>query len=144
MAKKAQKVQFEVRNPEADVAVEETSGPIEGVLLPEDMHNPKPGEDGHYCMDPHGRYQPTWSAVYIHKGSSAPTAQSFLSETGKSLRVKTGMWVDVPKNVVRTLRETTYDDVESTLISEDGGLSVQREQIIKTTPRFQYSSIPSA
>ncbi len=128
---------------EVDVKTEEAIKPVEGRPFPTKLTNPTIGEPGHHCLDPQGRYQPSWFTVYIHRTTETASRQAFISDTGTILRVETGRWVDVPPSVVAGLGQAKYDDIKQS-ISEENGLMAKTEYTAQSTPRFQYSTIPSA
>lgn len=117
--------------------------PVAGSPLPEGFKNPKCGNEGHFCIDGQGRYNPKWMQVIVH-----PTPE-FQDNVFVGLNGKTGLfivnqWFDYPPWMVKRLRDTkigkpiTYS-VEPTPDNPFG----QKTDIVKV-PRFHFEVLPSA
>ncbi len=118
--------------------------PIAGVPLPEGFVNAEAGQPDHLCLDPKGRYQPTWSSVYISRSRETPERQYFLDEKAQPIHVRTDMWVDVPPSVVNALRTCRTARITRGSLSNEGLTSALAEVESAPLPRFQFSVIPSA
>lgn len=145
------KSQAAVRDDDSETSVHDESPvttsrrpPMAGMVLPEGFVNPERGEQGHLCLDPEGRYQPTWSCVNISRNKENPERQHFLDEQGQSIRVQTDMWVDVPPTVISTLRTLRIPTIIRNGASGEGLTRALQEQVLHSTPRFQFSVIPSS
>ena len=112
--------------PEDTVAV---ISPVPGKPLPEGFDNPAPGDDGHYCLDPKGNYQPTWCSVMIFKDKQGEVGDRQMFNIGNAhpVYVKTGMWCDVPPK-----EPPTFDDPNGVVME------------VVTEPRFKWNHVKSA
>jgi hypothetical protein len=117
--------------------------PIAGLPLPPGFVNPPAGEHGHLCLDPEGRYRPTWSCVFIHKTAEVPERQPFLDENCNSIMVATDRWADVPPPVVWRLQDTRVSKIVRDGMSGAALTRAMSETEVGSTPRWQYSMIPS-
>lgn len=114
---------------------------IPGKPAPEGAKNPPPGAPGHRCLDPDGKYQPTWFSVHIDRGPTVP-AQQYFASNGGGYRVRTGEWVDVPPEIVEVMRSCTYIDTRTTVVNTTEGPKRQNQSV--EVPRFSFSALPSA
>lgn len=117
-----------------------------GRKLPDDFENPKAGESGHLCVSPspHSLYRPDWFQVIIHQiDDSIPTMQYFCTN-GKEWYVKTGTWVDCPREIVNHLTGSAIDVIEQNYTAEDLRVGRPATRIVRRVPRFAYTAIGSA
>lgn len=72
------------------------------------------GEEGHYCLDPQGKYKPDWVQLYINRDQLTPASLPFVNgKTKENFLLPTGLWVDCPAWVVTNLQnciETITED----------------------------------
>lgn len=114
---------------------------VPGKPAPDDVKNPPAGDTGHRCVDPEGRYQPSWYSVHIDKTPTTPEVLYLSSDKG-GWRVRTGQWVDVPPDIVERLRGCSYTDEATDVVNTTEGPKriVRRVDV----PRFSLSFFPSA
>lgn len=117
---------------------------IAGMVPPPGFENPPRGEPSHRCLDSAGRYQPTWSCVYISRSREMPERQYFLDENAQPIHVTTDMWVDVPPSVVNALRSCRESRITRGTLTNEGLTKALAEVATNHVPRFQYSVVPSA
>jgi len=132
----------------ADAAIKveefESSQLIPGKPIPDGIENPPPGKPGHYCVDPLGNYQPTWSSIHLHRTSQDMPERQFFACGRKTWRVKTGQWVDVPPEVVTILNLTVMQEIEMDMSKADPISDRGVETVVREIPRFSTSMMPSA
>lgn len=132
-------VQIETEQAKQEPAEDKKPRWVAGQSPPEGVENPPPGERGHRCIDLHGKYNPKWRSVYIEKTPMVGSVQYF----PENYRVRTGMWVDVPPEIVRQLEGCVIEVAE-----EDGGQygikPGSRSGRTRKVPRFQFSQRRSA
>lgn len=121
-----------------------TGKPLPNAILPDGFINPPAGEHGHLCLDPRGRYQPTWSCVFIARGREMPERQFFLNEKAEPIYVRTDMWVDVPPSVVTALQSCRESRITRGSLENEALSMAMAEVASAPLFRFQFSVIPSA
>jgi hypothetical protein len=140
----AEQVDLEALAEKQKVEKTPTSPWVAGEPAPEDEENPPPGKPGHRCIDPQGRYQPTWMSLYLEKNADTPMRQYVsANNSAGGYRITTGEWVDVPPEVVEVLRGCVYEEHEMRAVPTADG-DVRRERVTRQVPRFSLSSLPSA
>jgi len=112
--------------------------------LPKDFKNPPPGEKGHKCVDLKGRYRPDWVSMYIDNTHGVAGRIPVVTEgRGKgrpvTWHVKTGMWVDVPRDIYDNLAEIKYEEVVYDDMAINPLMKDRGELVRRTVPRFQIS-----
>jgi hypothetical protein len=117
--------------------------PTRSQPLPEGFENPPPGEAGHKCTDLKKRYRPDWVCIYIDN-THGVAGRLPINRTGKDGKpvlwnVRTGMWVDVPRDIYENLASIKYDEVEYDPNATNPLYKDRGEVVRKTRPRFQIS-----
>lgn len=139
----AREVQLATEASESSRAAAEAK-PVAGRQLPAGFANPECGAPGHLCVDPQGRYQPTWSALKIYKNNENMPQRQYFNMNGKAWYVTVGQWVDVPPEILTVLRYTEQQiiSMDMTQSALQGDRAVPR--VVDTVPRFSYNHIASA
>jgi hypothetical protein len=122
----------------------EKSQIIGGQPLPEDFENPDPGKPGHKCVDIDGNYQPLWTALHIHRTSDDTPERQFFACGIRSWRVRTGVWVDVPPEIINILNLTVMSEIEMDITKANPLADRGVERVVREIPRFSTSVVPSA
>lgn len=104
--------------------------------------NPEPGENGHKCMMPDGRYNPEWKSILVSANAETPDRIYVQSRDGAK-RVKSGVWVDVPPEIADALVNAGHDQTITDNTKELGGPG-QGETVVKRVQRFSVSVRDSA
>lgn len=117
---------------------------IAGEALSEDFRNPPLGDRQHRCLDPEGRYQPTWTCLNIHRSSEDFPSRQHFCLGSKVWKVATGEWVDVPPGIMSILDNTIMSEIEMDLTKANPLAEKGVEKIIRRIPRFAMSTMPSA
>lgn len=116
---------------------------VAGSPLPRGFKNPDVGRPGHRCIDNDGNYRPDWVSIYIEKTNQTASRIPF-NRTGpdglpRPWSIKTGEWVDVPRDVYEQLSGIRYDQVEYDMSKKSSLTGDGAEQIIRSVPRFQIN-----
>jgi len=122
----------------------EASQVIAGKPLPEGFVNPEIGKPGHYCLDPSGNYQPTWASLKIHKTGEDIPERQFFQNGKRHWRVQTGVWVDVPPEIINLLECMVLEEVEMDFRTANPLMTGGVSKVVNKIPRFSTSLIPSA
>ena len=122
----------------------ESSQTIAGGPLPDDFENPDPGQMGHKCVDIDGNYQPTWTCLHIHRTSDSMPERQFFACGVKTWRVRTGMWVDVPPEIINILNLTIMQEIEMDITKANPLADRGVVKTVREIPRFSTSVVPSA
>ena len=114
-----------------------------GKALPEKFINKPCGDDGHLCVDGGGVYQPTWTQLMLyrmHEGQADP--QPF--PLGTTWKVPLERWVDVPPEVIESLRSAV--ETHHSMDYKPGDVLLGRPAVHTETTRrrFNWESKPSA
>ena len=143
MAEKTQRLDENELRQLADGSVDVEGIPRDGQPLPDGFQNPPGGSMGHRCLDPRGIYHKDWYCLKLHKSDGMPTRQHF-NCAGKSYKILVGAWVDVPPEIMNVLSMAVVQEIKHGYdISDPLGVAEKR-LVVNETPRFSFSSIPSA
>lgn len=108
----------------------------DGAVLPEKFINGDPGEDDHLCVDNAGIYHKDWFQVYIieqHEGQENP--QPFY--LGSIIRVPLEKWVDVPPEVIQSLKDAV--EIHHRLDFKPGDIVAGRPAVHEQTTRRRFN-----
>lgn len=112
--------------------------------LPEGFVNPPCGEDGHFCVDQRGFYQPDWFALQIDKVYSRQQNPQPFNCGGSRYLVPLETWVDAPAGVVEALKSAIEEHHEYEAKPGDILLGIPTRHIVRRRKRFHWNSVPSA
>jgi hypothetical protein len=104
--------------------------------------NPAPGEAGHKCMMPDGRYNPEWKCIMVSANDSTPDRVYAQSSDGPKT-VKVGVWVDVPSDIAEALIGSGHDETVTDNSRALGGPN-QGKTVVRRVQRFSVSVRDSA
>lgn len=122
----------------------EKSQIIGGKPLPDDFENPDAGQVGHKCIDIDGNYQPTWTSLHIHRTSDSMPERQYFACGSRSWRVRTGLWVDVPPEIITILSLTVMQEIEMDITKANPIADRGVVKTVREIPRFSTSVVPSA
>jgi len=119
---------------------------VPGKPLPEGFENPPCGEEGHFCLDTAGCYQPDWMQLYLERVYDKQIDPQVFPLSSTWL-VYLETWVDVPPEVIESLRsavETVHRTNVRPGVIPIGAPDGEIEMKSHTRRRFHWRSYPSA
>lgn len=115
-----------------------------GYALPEGFENPPCGEDGHFCVDTEGRYQPDWYAVRINRVRDSDADPVIFPLMGNRYAVPMDVWCDVPPEIVISMTDAVEVDHRSNFDENTVRLGVKVENRTVKRQRFFWHEKKSA
>jgi hypothetical protein len=130
-----------------------------GKALPGEFKNPPAGTPYHRCLDPQGHYRPDWSCIKIHKTTETQADRVYAH--GALIRgphkvvtlannyVRTGVWVDVPPEVLAIIKGAVRETMDMVRVDGNGndlGLTGPgfAPSVTETRPQYHVEVVASA
>ena len=114
-----------------------------GMKLPEEFENPPCGEEGHFCLDQGGFYNPTWTQLMIEKIYDKQVDPQVFPLSSRWL-IPLDKWVDAPPEVIESLRSAVEIQHRSNVRPGEIILGQEIENTQIERRRFVWRSIQSA